>query len=148
MPDYLGIGELAERSGRSIHTLRYYESIGLMPFVVRDAGGRRRYNTQHVDWLAFLDRLKRTGMTLAQMQEYAQLVSRGKHTLQERIALLDRHLGRVDRELLDLANSRKLLAAKIGFYQEWTATGKYPKTWWLDTEPPAPTATTKKRVRR
>lgn len=146
MADTLAIGELAQRSGRSIHALRYYESIGLMPFVVRDAGGRRRYNAQHVDWLAFLDRLKRTGMTLAQMQEYAQLVNRGKQTLQERIALLDRHLGRVDRELQDLANSRKLLAAKIGFYQQWKTTGKYPKTWWLDAEPPAVTA--KKRIRR
>jgi DNA-binding transcriptional MerR regulator len=40
MTEHLQIGELAARTGKSIHTLRYYESIGLMPFVhIRAAAG-------------------------------------------------------------------------------------------------------------
>jgi len=133
MKEELGIGELAARSGRSIHTLRYYESVGLIPFVARDAGGRRRYNARHVEWLFFLERLKRTGMTLADMQQYAGLVSQGKKTMTERVALLKRHLERVDQQMTELANSRRLLLSKIDFYGEWKSTGKYPGNAWLDS---------------
>lgn len=133
MKESLGIGELAARSGRSIHTLRYYESVGLIPFVVRDAGGRRRYNAQHVEWLFFLERLQRTGMTLADMQQYTALVSKGKKTMPQRVALLRRHLEQVDRQMTELANSRRLLVAKIDFYGEWKSTGKYPGNGWLDS---------------
>ncbi|OGB26927.1 MAG: hypothetical protein A3I66_21060 [Burkholderiales bacterium RIFCSPLOWO2_02_FULL_57_36] len=133
MSEHLGIGELSVRTGRSIHALRYYESMGLIPFVTRDPGGRRRYSEQHVEWLLFLDRLKRTGMTLSQMQEYATLVSRGKQTLTERIELLHAHLERIDQQMLELASSRELLIAKIGFYDDWKSTGKRPKSWWVDS---------------
>jgi DNA-binding transcriptional MerR regulator len=131
MTEHIGIGELARRSGRSIHTLRYYESIGLMPMVARDAGQRRRYHPHHVDWLMFLERLKGTGMTLAEMQRYAALVAKGKQTLGERLAVLSAHLPRIDREIEELRRSRKLLLSKIAFYEEWQSSGHFPKTWWI-----------------
>lgn len=130
MAEHIGIGELARRSGRSIHTLRYYESIGLMPMVVRDAGQRRRYHAHHVDWLMFLERLKATGMTLADMQHYAALVAKGKQTLGERVAVLSKHLLRIDEEMAELKRSRALLLSKIAFYEEWQSSGRFPKTWW------------------
>lgn len=138
MPEYLRIGELARRTGKSIHALRYYESIGLMPFVNRDALGRRRYETQHVEWLLFLERLQRTGMTLAQMQQYAALVSRGRQTLDERVALLEHHLASIDSQMQELANSRKLLIAKLDFYRDWKSSGKRPAQWWPDAPPAKP----------
>lgn len=136
MSEYLRISELAQRTGKSIHALRYYESIGLMPFVSRDAGGRRRYDVQHVQWLLFLERLQRTGMTLAQMQEYAALVVRGKQTLAERVALLELHLKRIDQQMKELASSRKLLTAKLDFYRDWKSSGKRPGNWWIGESKP------------
>ncbi len=52
------IGRLARETGRSVHTIRWYEKQGLMPGVTRDPGGRRVYITQHIGWLLFLDRLR------------------------------------------------------------------------------------------
>lgn len=126
------IGELAAQSGRSIHTLRYYEEVGLIPFVLRDAGGRRRYNTQHVEWLFFLARLQSTGMTLADMQQYTALVSQGKHTIAARVALLQQHMAQLDGRMLELARSRKLIAAKLDFYEDWEHSGRYPGSGWLE----------------
>jgi DNA-binding transcriptional MerR regulator len=137
MSDNLAIGELSARTGRSVHALRYYEAIGLMPFVTRDAGGRRRYDPQHVEWLLFLDRLQAAGMTLAEMQRYASLVSRGRQTLAERIALLEQHMEQLDRRMAELAASKKLLKAKLAFYADWQATGKRPRNWWIDVGQPA-----------
>jgi DNA-binding transcriptional MerR regulator len=130
MSQHLRIGELAERTGKSIHALRYYEQVGLIPFVERDDGGRRRYNAQHVEWLLFLDRLQRTGMTLSQMQKYAELVTRGRQTLDARVELLQAHLAEIDRQMEELAGSRALLVAKLDFYRDWKSSGKRPGAQW------------------
>lgn len=133
MSEYLRIGELAAHTGKSIYTLRYYESIGLMPFVRRDAGGRREYDAQHIEWVLFLERLQSTGMTLSQMQRYSLLVSKGKQTLDERVGLLKLHLQRIDQQMTDLAKSRALLIAKLDFYRDWKSSGKRPAQWRMDS---------------
>jgi DNA-binding transcriptional MerR regulator len=61
MPAPLVIGTLSARTGRSIHAIRWYEAQGRVPGVRRDAGGRRLYTEQHVGWLRFMERLRRTG---------------------------------------------------------------------------------------
>ncbi len=130
MSQHLRIGELSARTGKSIHALRYYEQVGLIPFVERDDGGRRRYNVQHVEWLLFLDRLQRTGMTLSQMQKYAELVTRGRQSLDARVELLQAHLAEIDRKMEELAGSRALVMAKLGFYRDWKSSGKRPGAQW------------------
>jgi DNA-binding transcriptional MerR regulator len=52
------IGELARRSGLSVHTIRYYEAIGLLPYPSRDQSGKRSYNATILAWIDFLGRLK------------------------------------------------------------------------------------------
>ncbi len=72
----LRIGDVASRTGRSVHAIRWYEAQGLMPGVVRDSGGRRTYTAYHVGWLDLMDRLRRTGMSIAQLREYTALVKK------------------------------------------------------------------------
>src|SRR5688572_12846080 len=54
MSESLHIGRLAERTGRSVHAIRWYEAQGLVPGVVRDSGGRRVYTELHVNWLQLM----------------------------------------------------------------------------------------------
>lgn len=70
----LRIGALSARTGRSVHTIRWYEAQGLIPGVARDAGGRRTYSEQHVGWLELMERLRRSGMSIAEMRRYTALV--------------------------------------------------------------------------
>ena len=122
----LRIGELATRTRRSVHTLRYYESQGLMPNVERDAGGRRVYQSQHVEWVDLLGRLRRTGMSIQQVREYATLVERGDATLGERQELLRRHRARIVDLMDDLRRSLGLVDRKIRLYGEWIEAGGSP----------------------
>jgi DNA-binding transcriptional MerR regulator len=87
----LSIGEVAARTGRSLHAIRWYESQGLLPGVFREEGGRRRYTAQHVAWLELMDRLRLTGMSIAQMREFTELVESGEASLQRRHDLLVEH---------------------------------------------------------
>lgn len=121
------IGSLATRSGRSIHTIRWYEAQGLMPGVERDGGGRRVYVEQHVGWLQLMERLRRTGMTIAQMRAYTALVKAGRGTLHERRDMLAAHRERVLAAIAEQRSALRLIEAKVGFYDEWIATGHRPR---------------------
>jgi DNA-binding transcriptional MerR regulator len=122
----LSIGTLAGRTGRSIHTLRWYETQGLMPGVRRSPGGRRIYSIRHIDWVELLGRLQRTGMSVAEMRHYALLVSKGNITLAERKALLAAHRHNVIETIRDWQESLSLLERKIDFYDAWLTSGQRP----------------------
>src|SRR4051812_17298886 len=88
-------GETAERSGFSLDTLRYYERIGLLDSVERNAGGQRVFNDDDLNWLGILRCLRDTGMPIARMLRYAELAREGDGTFAERAELLEEH----DREI-------------------------------------------------
>lgn len=111
------IGELAQRSARSVHTIRWYESQGLLPKVERDGGGRRLYTQWHADWLAFLGRLRTTGMSIKSMKQYAQLISLGDTGLPGQESLLYDHRASVEAQMQELEVARKMIDRKLAYYR-------------------------------
>ena len=120
------IGTLASRSGRSIHTIRWYEAQGLIPGVARDTGGRRVYVEQHVGWLQLMERLRHTGMSIAEMRAYTALVKLGRTTLRQRREMLLAHRERVRETIAEHRAALRLIDAKVGFYDDWIVTGQRP----------------------
>lgn len=134
----LRIGELARRSGRSVHAIRWYESIGLVPGVRRDAANRRLYDERHVEWLALMDRLRTTGMSTAQMARYAALVTRGKTSLATQREVLAAHRDQVRATIAEWQRALRLLDRKVAFYDRWLATGTRPAAPHAAASPPSP----------
>ena len=126
MPRELHIGDVAQRTGRSIHAIRWYEAQGLMPGVRRDSGGRRTYTEYHIRWLDLMERLRFTGMSIAQMREYTTLVKRGDGALEQRRAMLAAHRVRAQETITRWTDALALIDAKIDFYDEWVAHGERP----------------------
>src|SRR5215469_114660 len=87
----LTIAEVAERTGLSPDTLRYYEKAGLIERIGRTSGNQRRYAAADLDWLEFLMRLRETGMSIADMQHFAQLRGAGEATVADRLVMLREH---------------------------------------------------------
>jgi DNA-binding transcriptional MerR regulator len=109
------ISEAAEKCGLSQHTLRWYERIGLLGPVARDANGRRRFSDADLGWLDLITRLRETGMPVSDMQRYAELVRSGAGEA-ERLELLRRHRDEVRRALAAQRECLKLLNSKIDTY--------------------------------
>ncbi len=65
----LQIGEVAERVGLSLRTVRYYEEQGLLTPEARSAGGFRLYSELQVDRLALIKQMKPLGFTVQEMRE-------------------------------------------------------------------------------
>jgi DNA-binding transcriptional MerR regulator len=92
----LSIGEVAERTGLSAHTLRFYEREGLLASQIqRDPGGRRVYRQDDVDWLTVCVILRASGMPLPAMRGYTELVRAGAGNEPDRLLLLREHRERV-----------------------------------------------------
>src|SRR3954470_12600190 len=126
MPRGLRIGEVVSRSGRSVHTIRWYEAQGLIPGVARDAGGRRVYSERHIGWLDLIERLRSTGMSIAQMRAYTALVRQGSATLKQQRALLAAHQAHMRESIARWTDALALINAKVAFYDEWVASGARP----------------------
>ncbi len=65
----LQIGEVADRVGLSLRTVRYYEEQGLLTPEARTAGGFRLYSDDQVDRLALIKQMKPLGFTVQEMRE-------------------------------------------------------------------------------
>lgn len=126
MTERFHIGGLARRTGRSVHTIRWYEAQGLIPRVERDAGGRRVYEPDHVEHLIFLERMRRAGMSVAEMRRLTSLGLAGWRTLPERQALLLAHRKLVEERIRELRSALTLIDEKVGYYDQWARQKRRP----------------------
>ena len=97
----LTIQEVSRRSGLSEPTLRYYEEVGLIGPVDRDArSGHRRYRDQDLDVLQALACMRALGVGIEDMRAYQANRSRGgRAAAAEQRDLLQRHAERIESEI-------------------------------------------------
>jgi DNA-binding transcriptional MerR regulator len=113
----LSISEVAEATGLTTHTLRYYERAGLLPGVERASSTHRRYSATDVGLLVFISRLRATSMPIAKVREYMELVRRGESTTEHRLELLLRHRIAVVAQLAEMQGSLEAIDHKIDLYR-------------------------------
>jgi DNA-binding transcriptional MerR regulator len=123
------IRQVAELSGFSPDTLRYYEKIGLLKSPQRSSGGVRAYNDDDVHLVTSINCLKKTGLSLEDIKEFIQegqcFVNHSSiwypdeiQTLSSRSKILSEHLISMEnqrRELDDLINQTK---EKLDYYND------------------------------
>lgn len=96
------IGEVAEASGTTRKTLRFYEDAGLLPPPERTANGYRDYAPDVLARLDFIRRSRAAGLTLAQTREVLDIRDGGTAPCQHVEDLLDTRLTDLDRQIADL----------------------------------------------
>ena len=104
------IGEVAQASGTTAKTLRYYEDVGLLPDPDRSPAGYRDYGPEVLDRLHFIRRGQAAGLTLAQIGQVLAIRDRGQAPCQHVTDLLDTRLAVIDRQLAELAQLRTTIA--------------------------------------
>jgi DNA-binding transcriptional MerR regulator len=116
--DKLTIQEVAKATGLTPHTLRYYERIGLIHPINREENTRRIYTADDVGWIDFLLKLRATGMSIKDMQRYAELQRQGDETLPERVEMLKSLRDKVEAHVKDMNEHLKLIHYKIDYYSK------------------------------
>ena len=72
-----GISEVADMTGISAFTIRYYDKCGFFPELARDARGVRTFSQSDVAQLYFVDALRKSGLSIEGIQYYVKLQRRG-----------------------------------------------------------------------
>lgn len=123
----IGIRSLSLRTGLSAHALRYYEDAGLMLEVPRDARGHRCYSEHHERWVAFLIRLRESGMGIARIRRYAEW-TQGDDDPDgtRRLAMLREHRDEVRERLRRLQENLAILDRKVAAGCGPSITGSAP----------------------
>lgn len=102
---------LARLTGCNLETIRYYESIGLMPDPPRTAAGYRIYDESHVSRLRFILRARELGFAIEDIRDLLGLVDDGNQTCAEVKEWTERHLADVRAKIADLRRIENVLAS-------------------------------------
>ena len=105
------IGDIADATGVSTKTIRYYESIGVLPPADRTPNGYRNYDDSAVERLRFVRDAQATGLTLTEIASILDLREQGAPTCEHVTRLLATHLDDLDRRIAELQRTRTQLAA-------------------------------------
>jgi Cd(II)/Pb(II)-responsive transcriptional regulator len=100
--NFLKIGELAERTGCLVETIRFYERKGLLPAPTRSEGNYRLYHDAHVDRLQFILYCRGLDMSLDEIGELLDLRDRPDQDCQGVNQVLDKHIGHVTSRIKEL----------------------------------------------
>lgn len=111
------ISELSEKYQISSSTLRYYERIGLLPNIPRQANGNRYFTDQLLNWLEMIICLRHSGVPIEKLIEYAKLIQKGDDTIATREALLREQLVELYQKRTNLQRSIQRLEDKIALYE-------------------------------
>ncbi|WP_448550171.1 MerR family transcriptional regulator [Thalassotalea fusca] len=112
------ISEISERTGLSIHTLRYYEKEGLLTNISRNVSGRRVYSEIDLIWLTWIQRLKSTGMSLEDIKRFSVLRSKGDASISDRKNMLIEHANKLKSDIQRLQDELDIVEYKVEAYQE------------------------------
>ncbi len=104
------IGEVAERAGVPAKTIRYYETIGLLPAPDRAANGYRDYADGIIDRLAFVRAAQVCGFTLGEIRGIVAFRNRGETPCAHVRDLIDQRAADIDRRVSELQEMRAELA--------------------------------------
>ena len=111
----LSIGEVCDRLNITAHTARYYERIGLI-HVGRSPTGHRVFDQRAVDRLDFLVRMRSSGMGIADLSRYIDLVNQGESTTPERLQIMRDQRQRIIEQIHDLERALTATEYKIAVY--------------------------------
>lgn len=111
------IGQVAERSGLSSYTLRYYDHEGLMPFVHRNKAGRREFSEHDLDFIDLITCLKGTGMQLSEIRKFVEMSMAGDETLADRLAIFKAQQEAVHDQMAQLQKHLDKLNFKVRYFE-------------------------------
>ncbi len=103
------IGELADLVGLNPKTIRYYESVGLLPAPERKPSGYRDYSTDDVERLRFVRTAQRLNLSLSEIAEILRFRERDERPCEYVLDVLDRQVADLDRRMAEMAKLRREL---------------------------------------
>lgn len=105
----MNIGTVARRTGVPARTIRYYESIGLMPPASRSENGYRAYTSRDMEALRFIQRARNLGFSIRDVADLLALWRDTSRASADVKSVAMRHIEEVERRIAELESIRRTL---------------------------------------
>ena len=112
---FLTPAAVADRTGVSLDTLRYYEREGLIGPIKRSVGGRRQYTEDDVFWIGLVTCFREAGLGIADLRGFVAIL-RADHSAQDRVAFLRERRAALEQRVAALSRAMEVLDDKIAYY--------------------------------
>jgi DNA-binding transcriptional MerR regulator len=143
----LKIGDLAERTGTSAPTIRYYEQIGLLRRAPRQGGGQRVYSRDDVDRLTFIRRCREFDFSIEQVKALVAIMHDPNSSCMDARDMAAEHLTGVRAKMRDLKALERSLVVFVKACNTSCAGGPGPECVILD-DLARPSSSERQRSRR
>ena len=117
------IKQVSEMTGLSIPTIRYYDKEGLLPDLQRKESGYRVFSEQDLEAIDLIACFKESGLTIREIRHFMSLVKQGDVTLDERLAIFQIHIARLEEKLAAVQNALEHSRRTLAFYEIAAKTG-------------------------
>ena len=110
-------------TGLSIPTIRYYDKEGLLPDLQRKESGYRVFSDRDLEAIDLIECFKESGLTIREIRHFMSLVRQGDVTLDERLAIYQMHIARLEEKLAAVQNALEHSRRTLAFYEIAAKTG-------------------------
>ncbi len=117
------IKKVSEMTGLSIPTIRYYDKEGLLPDLQRKESGYRIFSDRDLEAIDLIECFKESGLTIREIRHFMSLVRQGDVTLDERLAIYQMHIARLEEKLAAVQNALEHSRRTLAFYEIAAKTG-------------------------
>jgi MerR family transcriptional regulator, copper efflux regulator len=109
------ISELAKKSGLPIDTIRFYEKKGLLDGeqIQRRNNNYREYTEDSLERLKLIQRAKRLGFTLIEIQEWIEDLENNQLTVDQQRKILGQKLEQIEEHIHELKEMKRYLLEKL-----------------------------------
>ena len=110
------ISELAQKTGLSSHTIRFYEKKGLLAkrYLKRSANNYRHYSKEAIDRITVITTLHAAGFTLEEIKDLVDKWDAGKLTSQDGALLFQQKMDEIDARIAELRQIKVTLLRTLG----------------------------------
>lgn len=112
------ISEVSKKYELSVDTIRYYERIGLIPQVTRNASGNRDFTEKDCGWVQFIKCMRGAGISIESLIDYVKMYQEGDGTVKARKQLLVEQYDILSEKVRELQSVQDRLKMKIENYEE------------------------------
>lgn len=107
------IKDMCQKLNLTVHTVRHYCDMGLVPNLRHDKNGNRIFDEESINWLQGAKFLRASGLSIPEIRHYFSLCQMGKSSIKEREDILIKLRAESEKELADLQNRIDCLSDKI-----------------------------------
>ncbi|MBD5807405.1 MerR family transcriptional regulator [Limosilactobacillus walteri] len=124
------IGEVSKITGLPSSTIRYYDSLNFLPYLEKSPQGIRKFTQRDIDTIRIVECLKKSGLTLKEIQAYTKMIAQGDRSIVQRRELFYTTRQRLLDQMHEMKKTLKMLDFKCEYYDRAIADGteKYVST--------------------